>query len=115
MEKDVNNPNQPNSSGKVDSYELRKNSMHISETLTRYGIEISSIQATVGATVTLYEINPVPGIRISKINALKDEIASGLTNSNIRIIAPIPGKDTVGIEVPNQKLPTAEAGLDPQK
>ena len=66
-----------------------------------FGIEISSIKASVGPTITLYEITPAEGVRISKIRNLEDDIALSLSALGIRIIAPIPGKGTIGIEVPN--------------
>ncbi|MBX7140580.1 MAG: DNA translocase FtsK [Chitinophagales bacterium] len=86
---------------KVDAEELMRNKDQIVNTLRNYGIEIQSIKATVGPTVTLYEIVPAPGIRISKIKNLEDDIALSLAALGIRIIAPIPGKGTIGIEVPN--------------
>lgn len=76
--------------------------IRIIETLENYGIRISSIKATVGPTITLYEIIPEPGVRISKIRNLEDDIALSLAALGIRIIAPIPGKGTIGIEVPNK-------------
>ena len=82
--------------------EQNKNKNRIIETLEHYGIKISSIIATVGPTITLYEIVPEPGIRISKIKNLEDDIALSLAALGIRIIAPIPGKGTIGIEVPNK-------------
>ncbi len=88
---------------KVDLDEQNANKQQIIDTLKNYGIEISSITATVGPTVTLYEIKPAPGIRIAKIKNLEDDIALGLSALGIRIIAPIPGKGTVGIEVPNKE------------
>lgn len=91
----------PDCSGSVDRNELESNKKRITDTLMTYGIEISSIQATVGPTVTLYEIIPAPGVRIAKIKNLEDDIALSLSALGIRIIAPIPGKGTVGIEVPN--------------
>src|SRR3977135_263246 len=78
-----------------------RNEDQIDNTLRNYSIEIQSIKATVGPTVTLYEIVPAPGIRISKIKNLEDDIALSLAALGIRIIAPIPGKGTIGIEVPN--------------
>src|SRR5690606_36028921 len=87
----------------VDKEELEKNKNQIVETLRNYNIEISKIRATVGPTVTLYEIIPVAGVRISKIKNLEDDIALSLAALGIRIIAPIPGKGTIGIEVPNVK------------
>ncbi len=85
----------------IDREELEKNKTQIVETLRNYKIEISKIKATVGPTVTLYEIVPAPGVRISKIKNLEDDIALSLAALGIRIIAPIPGKGTIGIEVPN--------------
>ncbi|MBN1112779.1 MAG: DNA translocase FtsK 4TM domain-containing protein [Bacteroidales bacterium] len=81
--------------------ELAANKKKIIETLENYNIKIESIKATIGPTVTLYEIIPAPGIRISKIKSLEDDIALSLAALGIRIIAPIPGKGTIGIEVPN--------------
>lgn len=86
----------------VNEEEQNTNIRRIRETLEHYGITISSIKATVGPTITLYEIVPAPGIRISKIRNLEDDIALSLAALGIRIIAPIPGKGTVGIEVPNK-------------
>ncbi len=86
----------------VDQEELGRNKDKILETLNNYKIGIASIKATVGPTVTLYEIVPEAGIRISKIKNLEDDIALSLSALGIRIIAPIPGKGTIGIEVPNQ-------------
>jgi len=85
----------------VDKAELELNKNRIVDTLRHYNIEIDKIKATVGPTVTLYEIVPAPGIRISKIKNLEDDIALSLAALGIRIIAPIPGKGTIGIEVPN--------------
>ena len=87
----------------VDKAELEANKNNIVQTLQNYKIEISKIMATVGPTVTLYEIVPAPGVRISKIKNLEDDIALSLAALGIRIIAPIPGKGTIGIEVPNSK------------
>lgn len=87
----------------VDKEELESNKNKIVETLSHYKIEISKIKATIGPTVTLYEIIPAPGVRISKIKNLEDDIALSLSALGIRIIAPIPGKGTIGIEVPNSK------------
>jgi S-DNA-T family DNA segregation ATPase FtsK/SpoIIIE len=87
----------------VDKTELENNKNKIVETLANYKIDIDKIKATVGPTVTLYEIVPAPGIRISKIKNLEDDIALSLSALGIRIIAPIPGKGTIGIEVPNSK------------
>ncbi len=85
----------------VSNDELIKNKNKIIETLSHYKITIDKIKATIGPTVTLYEIVPAPGIRISKIKNLEDDIALSLAALGIRIIAPIPGKGTIGIEVPN--------------
>jgi S-DNA-T family DNA segregation ATPase FtsK/SpoIIIE len=85
----------------INKEELERNKNRIVEVLGHYKIEISKIKATVGPTVTLYEIVPAPGIRISKIKNLSDDIALSLAAHGIRIIAPIPGKGTIGIEVPN--------------
>lgn len=114
-----------NESIAVNPEELQKNKDRIVETLKNYNIGISHIKATVGPTVTLYEIIPQAGIRISKIKNLEDDIALSLSALGIRIIAPIPGKGTIGIEVPNsnptmvsmrsviasQKFQTAEMDL----
>jgi len=86
----------------IDMNEQNANKNRIIETLENYGIRISSIKATVGPTITLYEIVPEPGVRISKIRNLEDDIALSLAALGIRIIAPIPGKGTIGIEVPNK-------------
>ena len=91
------------SSTNVDREELEANKKRIVDTLTNYNIAIDKIKATIGPTVTLYEIVPAAGVRISKIKGLQDDIALCLSAIGIRIIAPIPGKGTVGIEVPNQK------------
>ena len=88
--------------GKVTQEELVANKNKIVNTLRNFGIEIEKIMATVGPTVTLYEIVPAAGVRISKIKNLEDDIALSLAALGIRIIAPIPGKGTIGIEVPNQ-------------
>jgi S-DNA-T family DNA segregation ATPase FtsK/SpoIIIE len=88
--------------GGVNTEELNANKNRIVETLGNYGIAIEKIKATIGPTVTLYEINPAAGVRISKIKNLEDDIALSLSALGIRIIAPIPGKGTIGIEVPNQ-------------
>jgi S-DNA-T family DNA segregation ATPase FtsK/SpoIIIE len=86
----------------INAEELEKNKNQIIETLGHYNIEIDKIRATVGPTVTLYEIVPAAGVRISKIKNLEDDIALSLAALGIRIIAPMPGKGTIGIEVPNQ-------------
>ncbi|MBQ7947568.1 MAG: DNA translocase FtsK 4TM domain-containing protein [Bacteroidaceae bacterium] len=85
----------------IDMNEQQANKNKIVEVLRNFDIEISSIKATVGPTITLYEITPAPGVRIGKIKNLEDDIAMSLAALCIRIIAPIPGKGTVGIEVPN--------------
>ena len=97
--------NQYGESGKteVSKDELEKSKNMILETLSNYKIGIASIKATIGPTVTLFEIVPEKGIRISKIKNLEDDIALSLAALGIRIIAPIPGKGTIGIEVPNKK------------
>jgi S-DNA-T family DNA segregation ATPase FtsK/SpoIIIE len=87
----------------IDQEELEENKNRIVNTLSNYKIGISNIKATVGPTVTLYEIVPEAGIRISKIKNLEDDIALSLSALGIRIIAPIPGRGTIGIEVPNKK------------
>lgn len=90
----------------IDEEELNSNKNKIVETLGNYGIAIDKIKATIGPTVTLYEIVPAAGVRISKIKNLEDDIALSLAALGIRIIAPIPGKGTIGIEVPNSKPET---------
>ncbi|HLW29510.1 MAG TPA: DNA translocase FtsK 4TM domain-containing protein [Brumimicrobium sp.] len=87
--------------GGVSKEELEQNKNNIVTTLAHYKIDIAKIKATIGPTVTLYEIVPAPGVRISKIKNLEDDIALSLAALGIRIIAPIPGKGTIGIEVPN--------------
>lgn len=87
----------------VTNEELISNKNKIVETLKNYKIEIKKIKATIGPTITLYEIIPAPGVRISKIKSLEDDIALSLAALGIRIIAPMPGRGTVGIEVPNLK------------
>ena len=87
----------------VDREEQEENKERITKTLNDYGIQISHIDATVGPTVTLYEIIPAEGVRIAKIRRLEDDIAMSLSALGIRIIAPIPGKGTIGIEVPNKE------------
>ena len=87
----------------IDQDELEANKNRIVETLNNYKIDIAKIKATIGPTVTLYEIVPAAGVRISKIKNLEDDIALSLSALGIRIIAPIPGKGTIGIEVPNKK------------
>lgn len=95
--------------GQVTREELEANKDKIVKTLNDYGITITSIKATIGPTVTLYEIIPDAGIRISKIKNLEDDIALSLAALGIRIIAPIPGKGTIGIEVPNVNRETVSA------
>ena len=90
----------------INNEELEANKNKIVETLGKFGIGIDKIKATIGPTVTLYEIVPAAGIRISKIKNLEDDIALSLAALGIRIIAPIPGKGTIGIEVPNSKPET---------
>lgn len=90
----------------INKEELEKNKNNIVDTLANYKIEISKIKATIGPTVTLYEIIPAAGVRISKIKNLEDDIALSLAALGIRIIAPIPGKGTIGIEVPNSSPDT---------
>ena len=85
----------------IDRDEQTENSNKIINALKNFGIEISSIKASVGPTITLYEITPAPGVRINKIRNLEDDIAMNLAALCVRIVAPIPGKGTVGIEVPN--------------
>lgn len=87
----------------VNEEELLANKNRIIEVLHNFGVEISSIKATVGPTITLYEITPAAGVRIAKIRNLENDIALSLAALGIRIIAPIPGKGTIGIEVPNAK------------
>jgi len=90
----------------VNKEELAMNKNKIVKTLNDYGIGIQSIWATIGPTVTLYEIVPAPGVRISKIRNLEDDIALSLAALGIRIIAPMPGKGTIGIEIPNSRRET---------
>ncbi len=92
----------PESGSEVTIEEIESNKDRIVKTLNNYQIQIDKIKATIGPTVTLYEIVPAPGVRISKIKNLEDDIALSLSALGIRIIAPIPGKGTIGIEVPNQ-------------
>lgn len=87
----------------IDMEEQQQNKNRIIQVLSDFGVKISSIKATVGPTITLYEITPAPGVRISKIRNLEDDIALSLSALGIRIIAPIPGKGTIGIEVPNAR------------
>ncbi len=87
----------------IDMEEQQQNKNKIIQVLSDFGVKISSIKATVGPTITLYEITPAPGVRISKIRNLEDDIALSLSALSIRIIAPIPGKGTIGIEMPNAR------------
>lgn len=86
----------------IDMNEQNANKDRIINVLRNFGVEISSIKATIGPTITLYEVTPAPGVRINKIRNLEDDIALSLSALGIRIIAPIPGKGTIGIEVPNK-------------
>ena len=92
-----------NNTPTIDMDEQNANKERIINVLHSFGVEISSIKATIGPTITLYEITPAEGMRISKIRNLEDDIALSLAAEGIRIIAPIPGKGTIGIEVPNKK------------
>lgn len=92
----------PDNSPSVDMAEQNANKDRIITVLRNFGVEIKSIKATIGPTITLYEITPAPGVRINKIRNLEDDIALSLSALGIRIIAPIPGKGTIGIEVPNK-------------
>jgi len=96
----------PQRDNNVDTIEQEENKHRIIETLHNYGIAISKIKATVGPTVTLYEIVPAEGVRIARIKQLEDDIALSLAALGIRIIAPIPGRGTIGIEVPNKEPQT---------
>ena len=87
----------------IDMAEQNANKNRIVEVLRTFGVEITSIKATVGPTITLYEITPAQGVRIARIRSLEDDIALSLAAEGIRIIAPIPGRGTIGIEVPNAK------------
>jgi len=87
----------------IDDLEVKTNNARIVEVLHSFGVAIKEIKATVGPTITLYEITPAEGVRISRIRNLEDDIALSLSALGIRIIAPIPGKGTIGIEVPNKK------------
>ena len=90
----------------VDMEEIKTNNAHIVKVLNSFGVTIREIKATIGPTITLYEITPGEGVRISKIRNLEDDIALSLSALGIRIIAPIPGKGTIGIEVPDQRKNT---------
>ena len=101
----------------IDQEEQRANKNRIIEVLVNFGVQIKTIRATVGPTITLYEIQPAEGVRISKIKNLEDDIALSLAALGIRIIAPIPGKGTIGIEVPNAnpKIVSMESTLNSKK
>ena len=101
----------------IDEEEQRANKNRIIEVLGNFGVQIKTIRATVGPTITLYEIQPAEGVRISKIKNLEDDIALSLAALGIRIIAPIPGKGTIGIEVPNAnpKIVSMESILNSKK
>ncbi len=101
----------------IDEEEQRANKNRIIEVLNNFGVQIKTIRATVGPTITLYEIQPAEGVRISKIKNLEDDIALSLAALGIRIIAPIPGKGTIGIEVPNAnpKIVSMESILNSKK
>lgn len=101
----------------VDMEEINANNRRIVEVLSSFGVRISKINATVGPTITLYEITPAEGVRISRIRGLEADIALSLSALGIRIIAPIPGKGTIGIEVPNQnpQIVSMESVLNTRK
>lgn len=101
----------------IDMDEIKANNARIVEVLNSFGVQISKINATVGPTVTLYEITPAEGVRISKIRGLEADIALSLAALGIRIIAPIPGKGTIGIEVPNKnpQIVSMESVLNTKK
>ena len=101
----------------IDEEEQRANKNRIIEVLGNFGVQIKTLRATVGPTITLYEIQPAEGVRISKIKNLEDDIALSLAALGIRIIAPIPGKGTIGIEVPNAnpKIVSMESTLNSKK
>ena len=101
----------------IDMEEIKANNARIVEVLNSFGVRISKINATVGPTITLYEITPAEGVRISRIRGLEADIALSLSALGIRIIAPIPGKGTIGIEVPNQKpqIVSMESALNTKK
>lgn len=101
----------------IDMEEQNNNKNRIIAVLKSFGVEISSISATIGPTITLYEITPAAGVRISKIRNLEDDIALSLSALGIRIIAPIPGKGTIGIEVPNKnpRIVSMESILNSKK
>lgn len=101
----------------IDMYEQNENKDRIINVLRNFGVEIETIKATIGPTVTLYEIKPAQGVRIARIRNLEDDIALSLSALGIRIIAPIPGKGTIGIEVPNKrpKIVSMESVINTQK
>ncbi len=101
----------------IDMVEQNENKDRIVSVLRSFGVEISGIKATIGPTITLYEVTPAPGVRISKIRNLEDDIALSLSALGIRIIAPIPGKGTIGIEVPNKnpKIVSMESLLNSKR
>ena len=101
----------------IDMAEQNANKDRIITVLRNFGVEISSIKATIGPTITLYEVTPAPGVRINKIRNLEDDIALSLSALGIRIIAPIPGKGTIGIEVPNKnpRIVSMESILNTRK
>ena len=101
----------------IDMEEIKANNARIVEVLNSFGVKISRINATVGPTITLYEITPAEGVRISRIRGLEADIALSLSALGIRIIAPIPGKGTIGIEVPNQKpqIVSMESAMNTKK
>ena len=102
---------------KIDMDEQQGNKNRIINVLKSFGVEISAITATIGPTITLYEVTPAPGVRINKIRNLEDDIALNLSALGIRIIAPIPGKGTIGIEVPNKtaKIVSMESILNSKR
>lgn len=106
-----------NSKPVIDMDEIKANNARIVEVLNSFGVKISKINATVGPTVTLYEITPAEGVRISRIRGLEADIALSLSALGIRIIAPIPGKGTIGIEVPNKnpQIVSMESVLNTKK
>ncbi len=106
-----------NSKPVIDMEEIKANNARIVEVLNSFGVKISKINATVGPTVTLYEITPAEGVRISRIRGLEADIALSLSALGIRIIAPIPGKGTIGIEVPNKnpQIVSMESVLNTKK
>ncbi len=114
---DLLNKNENDDRPNIDMDELSDNKKQIEKVLNSFGVQIRDVKATVGPTITLYEITPAEGVRISKIRNLQDDIALSLAALGIRIIAPIPGKGTIGIEVPNAKpmLVSMRSILDSKK